>query len=101
MNDVSKYVKQLEAERVRIGKEPFSTEERVLRLNRIYDSLLVTLEKQIVMGRPEKTYTISTQLQATRLEMYELQRQYGSVDESDNEVVIDYEKPLPPARVDA
>ncbi len=78
-DDVSKYVKQLEAERIRIGKEVFSTEERVKRLNRIYDSLLVLLEKLAVMGKGEKTANIIYQLQGTRLEAYELQRQYGSV----------------------
>jgi len=88
MDDVSKYVKQLEAERIRIGKEAFSTEERVLRLNRIYDSLLVLLEKLCVMGKGEKTANIIYQLQGTRLEAYELQRQYGRVDTGEEKPTV-------------
>ena len=84
-DDIQKRVAELSKLRDRTGKANLTTLERIDILNKIYDGLLFFWQQMVILGSGKGTLAISGQLEAARLEMYDLQRTgAAAVDKSVN-----------------
>lgn len=86
-----KAVSVLDLERNRYGKEPFTPEERILRLKRIYDGALCWLEDSVNKGKAGGTGAVTMILERVKIELNDMVR----ANDSTQRIVISFEKPGP------
>ena len=88
-----KSVSVLDLEKNRYGKKPFTTEERLERLNRIYDGSLCWLEDLVNSGNTKGTGAVTMILGRVKIEINDMVRANG-INSSDQTIILEFE-PIP------
>jgi hypothetical protein len=94
--DIKQRIRDLVEERNRFNKPDFTTDERCLRLIKIYDGLICLWESAVLTSSFKGTSAIAHQLEKCREEIVALRKaNLGDTFEKENEFIIRYEYNLP------